>query len=835
MKLRAPRTSRPPAAIGTLAETVPHGRAKQAPPRHLHGVLALRRAIGNHATARVLARALPDSTEEWREQLVPKAAIEPKGKGEELSSASGSSGGPQHALDDPHHWAAVLGDADPTRKYAVEDGAVRVNELITLHPRKLAELLEDGLLTRVLMRIPAPGTDLASNAGARFIVSEYGLKFDADFAAHGKDDLTASMITSTHRAPAKAQAVAYVQWLVVHRAKLIPTQTTPQKINHAQFYLETAAVPAKGDEGVFATVADRYAELGIAKVVADADHLPAKPMAPIDETIAHVRENASDLRFASTSAALYHAAKHWRDVFSKEAPKRKLDKHPLREGLAPRDVDDYVNHARRVVALGVARPGSRDQRSTGYRIEFEHEGITAIVAIRADGWAVIASAHPRTAESEADASPGSGQLAKTKVLPIVADEKTSEALRTKLVSALKQGPFDDVLPDSSTDTVELMDATTLKFTVDGGVEHEIAVTLGSTTALTKRDPRGADVTLRITAIEGTDPTKEITASLVVAMLTPLLAGYFSGVEPTSLETVRELQALKATSEQVWADTAKLKNLKDPKAKEAIDKRDEFQAALDKHVRSVPGGAKSLLDDVQSAGLEDAELGELDPILRQLTAFHEQEEFLKARPKTDIPTAVTPELIEHLLFADAGGGGISGGHLDQNLHRFLRANPRYHAVERLNVKYGTVTLRLYDQFYWDEKNNDGAEPPPLDEPARRPSAHRDLARYWTRASTPKTTVDSIAFYLHHGEQAFLHEALSDKEFLHRRSTAFGATTKGATSSKASSADVVEYAGHVGYRPDDSPFLKTLYLSVDWLTRHSGTHIEASPPSIPEKTT
>jgi hypothetical protein len=777
-------------------------------------LLALQRLVGNRAVAGILARALPKSTEEWDTLL---------SKGDR---------------NDPELWVKIITSLDNSKTYTAEMGVVVVEGHLRLHPRKLESLLRDGMLTRVLERVPSKGADLSKDDGAKF-VRDAGLKFDADFApreeAEKKGEVDVSMIESSRGAPAKEAALKYVGWIEKNATHILgKTFGTAQKINHAQFFLESATKLEASDE-LFKHVADRYTQLMKAKDAPQEgqDRLAVDLHAPFEAVTDMVKMGVGKLNFVSPSAALYHAAKHWRELFPTAAQKLQTRDQPLREALGTDQVDQYVNGARDVIAHGTPKRGGVEQRSAGFKIEFEARGITAIVHVRSDGSAVIASAHMRGAESGAAAATPEASFASTFELKAYGPGKDEmDALWMALNARAKQSDMGKLMDSADTVAVAKKPSTILFFDLASQKRQvEVAVTLGAATRLVAKNAEKtkAAVELRITYLDDLKapkkpvPSKDITGPVVVAELEAALDVFMNNKdEPDAKAILTELKRLKAAYEDKWKDVGTLRKPGPDVIKEALKKREAFEMAFAQHVRLAADGGQSLrkaLDDDEAKPAHEYG-AEFDPLSHQITA----QQTFAAHAKTNPTTAVTPALLEHLLFPASGatGQGVSGGHIDANLKKFLAANPKYSVVERAQAKFDKYTLRLYDQYLWDPTANKG-DPPAPDKADERPSKDRDMSAHWTKTSTPKTTADAIEFFLEGGDAALIEAIKADSDFISQHKGSFGATQKGAIVVPTSpNGDKPGFSGHVGWS-GDSPFFKTLYLSIDWITKHDPSYV------------
>jgi hypothetical protein len=88
-------------------------------------------------------------------------------------------------------------------------------------------------------------------------------------------------------------------------------------------------------------------------------------------------------------------------------------------------------------------------------------------------------------------------------------------------------------------------------------------------------------------------------------------------------------------------------------------------------------------------------------------------------------------------------GINGGHHDDSLKEFVRANPNYAVVQKHEATSGFATYRSYDQYRWNEKT--GKPPTRHGEPGH-PNGTGPIDPGWERAvDVPKTTFDEAPMF------------------------------------------------------------------------------------------
>lgn len=278
----------------------------QAPARPLavNAVLALQRSAGNAAVAsllrrpapRVLARELPKSTQGWSQPLETT----------DKNSAAA--------------WCEVLAslDDDSGRTYIVKDGAVVVSDNVKLHPRKLQDLLAAGLLTRVLSWIPTEkikSVEALEKTPALKVLKggQYKLRFLVQ--DEGKvPDFSKANVQASAKALDMERAVEYATWL--GEKDHITSKTNSQLANHAQFFLSDATAGTEGDktDPIFTAVWAEYQRIhqasGASLPGPKATHFPIAAEAADNDVVATIQASADQLKFASDSTALYHAAKH---------------------------------------------------------------------------------------------------------------------------------------------------------------------------------------------------------------------------------------------------------------------------------------------------------------------------------------------------------------------------------------------------------------------------------------------------------------------------------------------------------------------------------------------
>jgi hypothetical protein len=826
-------------------EPEPKRQPARPPQPDVAAVLALQRSAGNAAVARmlrrrVIQRKLPDSTQEWDAEL---STIDVKS-----------------AAD----WQALLSRLDKTRVYEVEHGAVKVCGNIRLHPNKLAELVKDGLITRVLSRIPSAPIDLSTvdkdkdlkylkGLGLEFVQQE-GRAFSAD-----------TVQADTGGAANKGWAVKYAQWL--EREGKLAVITPSVLANHAQFYLATAkpapTKPAWKDddaEKVFPDVWAQYERLrkGSALQGSATKHLPVAIDDDKANVIAAIRANAGDLNFASDSAALYHATKHFNELVPRGVPTTDPIPTTIKPDTGKVDVNAYVNAAREIIRKAPDPKVEIGQKDAGYKLEFIADNRLVVVRVRADqpgqksvtgGDAVIASAHtagsdaPKgapTLEEQVSLKPLTGSAAEAKFWSLLKNMCDTNDLKACLPPGTRARVLGGDGIVCAVPTATDLDVHYAKIVL--GTEAKIDDVpaqgtkdraLASQAVKDVKDAKPAryvselTVTIVLYEVEGAvvpkdDLTRKTAKGDIREALQPL-GQRLAGKAPK--DTLGQMAEAKAGYE-TGAKNAKLglpvkgtvPESEMAGVRKALTSRDQFNALLDKHVINAADNGQALLDAFAStaASLTLEEKPNYEAIVEQIQAIKQFKEFRGTRSDD---TALNAKLVEHVLFPEDTKSGISGGHIDKNLREWVDKHPQYSLVQTHTAMFGSLELKCYDVYFWDVNLNGPA--PAIDKADERPSLERDMASKWTRIGNPKTTMGDVKDFLTLGESALLEQASSVTDLLKPPAIKGESKNVRHVGSEAS----LGFGGTLGFDAKGAPFLKNLFPAAEWIKAHG----EAVKPS------